>query len=85
MSTLEYGGTQMHSSLADIVPSRNASVDLARVLPRFVDLRIDAPVHLSRPSPPCKRCARHKARSDQAVASGPSGARRSTLACDPST
>ncbi len=49
------------------------------------DLRIDAPVHLSRPSPPCKRCARHKARSDQAVASGPSGARRSTLACDPST
>ena len=35
--TVEVRGTQMHSSLADILPSRNASLDMARALARFGD------------------------------------------------
>ena len=44
--TVEVRGTQMHSSLADILPSRNASLDMARALARFADeLEVADPRH----------------------------------------
>jgi acetylornithine deacetylase/succinyl-diaminopimelate desuccinylase len=44
--SVEVRGTQMHSSLADVVPSRNASLDMARVLTRFADeLDLNDPHH----------------------------------------
>ena len=33
--TVRVKGTQMHSSLADVLPSRNASLDVARLIARF--------------------------------------------------
>jgi acetylornithine deacetylase/succinyl-diaminopimelate desuccinylase-like protein len=44
--TVEVRGTQMHSSLADVLPSRNASLDMARLLGRFADeLAVPDPAH----------------------------------------